>query len=66
MNIILSKRSINWKKTIFIFLKQKNNNSQNNDQKKQKAVSSVIHKKDTRKFGCTTHDYDFYCFKGLE
>ena len=45
MNIILSKRSINWKKTIFISLKQKSNNSLNNGQKKQKAVSSVIHKK---------------------
>ena len=22
-------------------------------------------RKSTRKFGCTTHDCDFYCFKGL-
>ena len=66
MNVILSKRSINWKKTIFISPKQENNNSLNNDQKSKKQLVLLFIKKDTRKFGCIMHDYDFYCFKGLE
>ena len=34
--------------------------------KSKKQLVLLFIKKDTRKFGCTTHDYDFYCFKGLE
>ena len=65
MNSILLKTSMNLKKTIFITLKQKDNNSGNNGQKKQKQLLLLLIRKDKKKFGCNTNDYDFYSFKCL-